>query len=294
VKGLSIGELVERTGVAEGTLRMWERRHGFPSPRRLPSGHRRYSEADVELVRRVAGERAAGMSLAGAIARVTNEDQLGGRSVWAGLRRLRPGLEPRPLRKPVLLALSRAIEDESLARAERPLLFASFQTRRFYAQSRTRWCELARGAELAVVFADFDRVRTPRGAPAEVPVGLDQPLAREWTIVCCAPGHSVCLSAWERPPVGARRERERVLETIWSVEPEVARAAARICAAIASAARPELIEPVRARLDGGAPAPLVPEQLKLAAAITNRTLSYLGPARFAGSAGRARASAVTQ
>ena len=51
--GLAIGELVERTGVSEGTLRMWERRHGFPVPERLSSGHRRYSESDVELVNSV-------------------------------------------------------------------------------------------------------------------------------------------------------------------------------------------------------------------------------------------------
>ena len=29
---------------------MWESRHGFPSPARLPGGHRRYSERDVEAV----------------------------------------------------------------------------------------------------------------------------------------------------------------------------------------------------------------------------------------------------
>lgn len=293
MSGLSIGEFVARTGVAEGTLRMWERRHGFPTPQRLPSGHRRYSESDVELVRRVAAERAAGMSLAGAIARVSSQDDAGERSVWAGLRLLRPDLEPRPLRKPVLLALSRAIEDESLARAERPLLFASFQTERFYRQSQERWRELSRTAALAVVFADFDRVRHPRGGPAEVPVDPGHPLEREWTIVCCAPGHTVCLAAWERPSVPDRTGRHRVLETIWSVEPEVARAAARVCAAIAASAHPELIESVQARLDR-APAPLVSDQLKLAAAITNRTLSYLGPVTFAGPSARPRASAATQ
>lgn len=292
MSGLSIGEFVARTGVAEGTLRMWERRHGFPAPRRLPSGHRRYSEAEVELVRRVAGERAGGMSLAGAIARVRNDDHASGRSVWAALRLLRPDLEPRPLRKPVLLALSRAIEDESLARAERALLFGSFQTERFYRQAEARWRELSQGAELAVVFADFDRVRSPPRAPAEVPVDPSHPLAREWTIVCCAPAHTVCLAAWERPPAPGRRG-ERVLETIWSVEPEVTRAAARICAEIAASIHPELVKRVEARLDHP-PAPLVPQQLRLAAAITNRTLSYLRPVAFAGPPERARASAETQ
>ena len=57
---MSISDVVERTGVAEGTLRMWERRHGFPVPERLPSGHRRYSEEQVELVLRVLAARASG------------------------------------------------------------------------------------------------------------------------------------------------------------------------------------------------------------------------------------------
>ena len=29
--GLSIGQLADATGVAAGTLRMWESRHGFPA-----------------------------------------------------------------------------------------------------------------------------------------------------------------------------------------------------------------------------------------------------------------------
>ena len=52
---------------------MWERRHGFPEPERLPKGHRRYSKRDIELVRRVASERAAGVSLPLAIERATRD-----------------------------------------------------------------------------------------------------------------------------------------------------------------------------------------------------------------------------
>jgi hypothetical protein len=66
VDTLTIGELAERTGVAAGTLRMWERRYGFPRPRRSSSGHRRYSSADATLVERVLRHRAAGLSLAAA------------------------------------------------------------------------------------------------------------------------------------------------------------------------------------------------------------------------------------
>ncbi len=271
---LTISQFVERTGVLEGTLRMWERRYGFPTPRRLPSGHRRYSEDDIELVRRVASERAGGMSLAAAIARVTSSDAIAPSSVFAALRRRRPDLEPRTLRKPMLIALSHAIEDESLSRAERPLLFGSFQTRRFYRQAQARWRDLSRGAELAVAFADFDRVRTPRDGPAEIPVDRSHPFAREWAVVCCAADHAVCLAAWEPPAIVPRLPRERILESIWSVEPDVVWEAARICAAIAAAKRPALIDPARARLESD-PGPPTPQQLRLATAITNRLLSYL-------------------
>jgi MerR family transcriptional regulator, light-induced transcriptional regulator len=272
--GLTIGQFVELTSVPEGTLRMWERRYGFPSPERLPSGHRRYSEDEATLVRRVASERSAGLSLAAAIERVKEAAASPTPSVYAALRRHRPDLEPRVLRKPVLLALTRAVEDESLSRADRPLLFASFQAERFYRQEQARWRELARGAELAVAFADFDRLRTPRDGPAEVPVDRNHPMAREWTVVCCAADHAVCLAAWEPPATQSQSWRDRVFETIWSVEPQVVWDAARVCAGIAAARRSGLIDPVRSRLeiDPGRPAD---DQLRLAAAIANRTLSYL-------------------
>ena len=274
MEGLTIGQFVDRTGVAEGTLRMWERRHGFPAPQRLPSGHRRYSEADVELVRRVAAERSAGMSLVAAIARVKSFSAAPAPSVYAALRRKRPDLEPRTVRKSMLIALTHAIEDESLSRAERPLLFASFQTERFYRQEQPRWRELSEGAELTVAFADFDRIRTPRDGPAEIPVGRGHPLAREWTVVCCAAGHAVCLAAWEPPAASSRVSDDRAFESIWSVEPDVVWEAARICAGIAATKRATLIEPVRERLLSD-PGPPTSEQLRLATAITNRMLSYL-------------------
>jgi DICT domain-containing protein len=270
--GFSIREVVARTGIAEATLRMWERRHGVPSPERLPSGHRRYSARDLELVERIAVERAAGLSVAAAIERARSHVERPPTSLFAALRARRPDLAPQTLTKPLLLALSRAIEDESLARAEQPLLFGSFQHERFYRQSERRWRELARSARLAVVLADFPRRRTPRGAPAELPVKRDDPLIREWAIVCEAPGHAACLAAWERPPRGA--DGRRTFDTLWSVEPAVVREAARVCAAIGAAAAPALLAPVRADLDAP-PSPTAEAQLRLAAAITSRALSFL-------------------
>lgn len=43
-----MGAVTRRTGIGEHTLRAWERRFGFPKPRRLPSGHRRYTSDQVQ------------------------------------------------------------------------------------------------------------------------------------------------------------------------------------------------------------------------------------------------------
>lgn len=274
MSSFSISEVVRRTGVAEGTLRMWESRHGFPAPERLPNGHRRYSEGDIALVRQVGSERAGGVSLAVAIERAMRDLEPPGPSLYAALRRRHPELEPRTLPKRLMLALSHGIEEESLSRADRPLLFAAFQRERFYRQEQARWRELARTAELTLAFADFEQLRTPRGGPAEIPIAPDDPFAREWAIVCDAPGHAVCLAGWEPSSSTAAAESERFFEAVWSVDPEVVREAARLCAAIAAARQPELVSPIRARLDAP-PALPTRDQLRLATAITNRTLSYL-------------------
>jgi MerR family transcriptional regulator, light-induced transcriptional regulator len=277
--GLAIGELVQRTGVSEGTLRVWERRHGFPVPLRLASGHRRYSESDVELVASVLRDRSAGMSLAAAIARATASVPSVEGSIFAGLRRRLPELQPLALPKGVLLALSRAIEDESCAQAERPLLFGSFQRVRFYRQSQRRWRDFARTAELAVVFADFDRPRLPANGPAELPIDRAGPLTREWAVVCEAPGHAVCLAGLELPVLQPRPDAEREFEVLWSVEPAAVRAAAEVCLGLMRHASPELAERFGddvTRLSAG---PASDQQLRLASAITTRTLCALGDRR---------------
>ena len=272
--GLAIRDLVARTGVEQGTLRMWERRHGFPVPERLASGHRRYSERDAELVAQVLRERAAGVSLAAAIARVRETGASAEPSIFAGLRRRLPELQPIVVRKQVLLALTHAIEDESCAQAERPLLFGSFQREQFYRQSQRRWRDFARTAEVAAVFADFDRVRLPAHGPAELPIDRSGPLTREWAVVCEAPGHAVCLAGLELPAPRRRGDGAREFEVIWSVEPDVVRAATQVCVGLAREASPELAE--RLPEPGATPAPAAESQLRLAAAITARTLGRLG------------------
>jgi DICT domain-containing protein len=267
---LGIGELSRLTGASQATLRAWERRHDLLHPRRLPGGHRRYRAQDAELIRHVLAERAAGAPMRLAITRARERVREPQTSIYATLRRRRPDLQPQPLGVPMMLALSRAIEDESLSRAERPVLFGAFQRERFYRSSASRWRELAAGAAFAAVFADFAHPSEPEDGPAEVPVDRDHPLSREWAVVCDATGHAVCLFGWERP---GSEDAGRRFDAVWSVEPDVVREAARICMQVASA-QIAIPEEVAARLRSPAPG-IAEEQLRLATAITARALAYL-------------------
>ena len=49
-EGFSIGVLAARTGLTPAVLRTWENRFGFPSGERSTTGHRRFTDADVERV----------------------------------------------------------------------------------------------------------------------------------------------------------------------------------------------------------------------------------------------------
>src|SRR5436305_13637436 len=85
----------------------WESRYGFPDPRRLPSGHRRYSDADLERVQIVVGARAEGLPLPVAIRRAVTLRSEPQSSVYAALRQSFPFLHPQAISKPPLLAISR-------------------------------------------------------------------------------------------------------------------------------------------------------------------------------------------
>jgi DICT domain-containing protein len=276
--GLSIGELARRTEVPAATLRSWEDRYGFPRPHRLAGGHRRYDQSDIGLIEAVVRLRASGMSLHAAIAQATAAAGQPEPSVFAGLRRRHPALTPQVLRKVTLLALARAIEDECCARAERPVLFAAFQRQRFFLQSQRRWNELARTARVVVVFADFGEPAAaggpPRGsAPIRVPLPADAPARREWTLVCDSRDYPACVTGWEFPGQPQAADASRRFEVIWSVDPQVVRDAAVICAQLARSAHPGL-GPLLDTLPSEPPAPASAD-LRRAAGLLTRMTSYL-------------------
>lgn len=273
--GLAIREVAERTGLAAGTIRMWEQRYGFPAPERTPAGYRLYSAEDVETLKRVLTLRESGLSVPAALeraraaARATGQPSIFGALPTAGRTRL--------LRKRSLVALSRAIEDETLARAVRPVVLGAFQRERHYRAVEHRYRRLAAAADAAVVLADFASPREPAGAPAEVPCEPDAAIRHEWAVVVDAPGYAVCLVAWE-PPVRhpPRADADRAFEAFWTLDPALVRQAAQAGASVAAVTAPAVGERVDALLArrpvNGDPA------LPVLEALMTRMLEYLEPA----------------
>ena len=277
MKGLAIKDVAERTGIAAATIRMWEQRYGFPEPARTASGYRVYTDEDVEALRRVSTFRESGLSVPAALERA--QAALGATDRPSIFGAIAAGDEPVParrLRKSTLLAISRAIEDETLARAAGPIVIGAFQSVRNFEAVAHRYERLARVADACVVFADFDGVRERPGHPTEVPISPEDALGNEWAVVVDAPGYAACLLAWETPE--SQRDdhlpdRDRRFEALWTLDPRIVRRAALVGAALATRAGAEpgtrLEEVLRDRpLAFEAPAPGL-------TSLTNRIVGYL-------------------
>ncbi len=70
----SIGTVSRATGLTADTIRVWERRYGRPKPIRLASGHRRYSDAQLRWMQRVA--RALSLGVRAGVAVLASEAEL--------------------------------------------------------------------------------------------------------------------------------------------------------------------------------------------------------------------------
>lgn len=270
-EGLTIREFAARTGVPAGTLRMWEERYGFPKPQRLPSGHRRFTDDQVDLVRAVVGARDAGLSLPAAIERAAGAPRESPSSLYGLLRLRRPELTPELVPKPRMLALSHAIEDECFTRAHAPVLIGSFQREKFFLVERPRWQGFATTASVAVAFADFE-TRTDTN-PLQIHVERDHQLNREWAIVCFARGAAAALAGWEPPGQDDTPDPQRQFEAIWTVDPELVYEAADAAASLAERVEPKVAERIREAL-GARPAPSGPD-VRGVAALARRMVSYV-------------------
>ncbi|WP_141211019.1 MerR family transcriptional regulator [Enemella dayhoffiae] len=226
---IGIGELAERTGLSESALRMWEHRHGFPVPvRGSATAHRRYSSHDVELVTQVRDAKAAGLPLGVAIANVVNRQRRGStESVFGALLDEFPGLMSFRVPRPAAVDLSRALEDECLARATRPVVLGSFQLGERFAASSRRWSELARTASWCAVAADFSQGGHPypESKVAWCDLPEDSPMRREWTVAWWDGVGGSILNGWEVP---VERGGTALYELVVSTRLDVVAAAARV------------------------------------------------------------------
>ncbi len=274
---LSISDVAERTGLAAGTIRMWEQRYGSPRPRRLASGYRVYDEAEVEILRRAVAYRERGLSVPAALARARETGTETDRpSIFAAVATAQRAPRTHLLRKRTLLALSRAIEDETLAHAAAPICFGAFQKERFYRPVEHRYRRIAANADETVVFADFPELRMEEGEPVEVPLADDDALGNEWALVIDAPGYAATLLAWEQPDGPDRsgpQEADRQFEAMWTVDAEVVRRATTVASRLAARADGSLGQRLEDLL---ADRPLATESPAPAlTALTNRMVSYM-------------------
>jgi DICT domain-containing protein len=278
---LAIKDVAERTGIAAGTIRMWEQRYGFPAPERTSSGYRRYTEDDVEALRKVLALRHRGLSVPAAISRAQDTGGASDHpSIYAAVAAQDATARPQVLKKATLAALSRAIEHEALALAAAPIVFAAFQQERFYRHVEHRYRRLALHADAAAVFADFScGVRHPDGAPAEIPIDGDDALGNEWAVIIDAPGYAACLVAWEQPDIsepGGPGDADRRFEAIWTIDPQATRRATQVAARLVGRVDAPFGERLEELL---ADRPLALEEPAPAlTALTNRMIAYLGAA----------------
>jgi DICT domain-containing protein len=275
LRSFAIKDVAEQTGIAAGTIRMWEQRYGFPEPARTAAGYRVYTPQDVITLRRVVAFRGRGLSVPAALERARAMAAATDRpSIFGAIASGDAPVRPQRLRRATMLALSQAIEDEAIARAAGPIVLGSFQREANYRAVEHRYRRLAHVADAVAVFARFPQLRVEGDdSPVEIPVEAADALRHEWAVIVDAPGFAACLVGWETPGAAPG---ERVFEAVWTMDAAVVRHAVQVGALLAARACPSL----GARLDGllidrplavETPAPGL-------TALTNRIVGYLDAA----------------
>jgi DICT domain-containing protein len=225
----------------------------------------------VSAIRDVLRERRSGSTLESALERAKRKVDAPRSSVLATVRASLGDIAPNVLTKRTMLAISRSIEDESIARAHRPVLVGAFQREVFWRASQSRWTDIASTASVALVLASSKRPRH-RGAVWEIALEPAAPLLREWVVAVDSPSFSACLVGVERPGNDGRADADRLFEALWTVEPAAAREATRVAAALAVIAYPELRRPLQQLRE---PAMATYDTIRAATSVTNRIVGYM-------------------
>ncbi len=73
----NIGVVSRMTGISVATLRVWERRYGFPNASRTPGGHRLYTEREIARLRWVKAQTDKGLHIGQAIRNLEHLEKSG-------------------------------------------------------------------------------------------------------------------------------------------------------------------------------------------------------------------------
>src|SRR3546814_1953698 len=89
-------------------------------------------------------------------------------------------------------------------------------------------------ARAAFVFTVGDQPHLVGSSLVHVPLAESAPMRREWSIVCDNTNQPAALSAWELPGQQDTPDRERLFESVWTLDPGAVRSASRTCASVAA------------------------------------------------------------
>ncbi len=272
---LTIREVSARSGISEGTLRMWETRYSFPTPPRLASGHRRYSERSWS---RSGPSSARASRACRCPGRSSTPARLGDRQRPSVFRRAARGLSlPAPAAAGQACAAGAEPGDRGRVlrarRAPDPVRLLSAR-----AQLPARGAALAGDGPHRRAGDRAGRLRAQPPAAARPRRGRDRgerPAEAGVGAGVREPGFGACLAAWERlgqrgsggPSSWSGRSSAR-----WSV-------AARACCELAARSAPRYVEELRERLE--APASSGGQDLRAAVDLTTRMVLYAAGGRGA-------------
>lgn len=109
--------VVQETGLKADTLRAWERRYGVPTPQRTESGHRLYSQYDIDILKWLLERQDEGMSISRAIELLNRLEAEGKDPLRSTITSGGPRAETRPhdVRRPMSGETPRLIEAGTIA-----------------------------------------------------------------------------------------------------------------------------------------------------------------------------------
>jgi len=226
----TIGAVSRATGLSPDTLRVWQKRYGFPVPRRKPSGHRLYSEADVRRLRRISQAIARGHR-PGHVVRMSEP---GLQSLLVSSGRAARGTGPQAPLRP-LLSLVRSFDGGGLAaalledaRALGPLEFVSRRVAPLVEEVGEAWARGAIGVHHEHFFSEKleDVLRAVRQP-------FERGLSRPAVLLATLPGETHALGLQMAALVVAASGAAPVILGADTPVPDVVAAArARRCAAV--------------------------------------------------------------